>query len=92
MYTCVATNAAGSVSSSASLTVSGQPQTSETSTMILEINSFFQNKLMFPCALSGTNEDGSEVIWKSGFDSLYTEITELGRYNHCNFVCVLFIA
>ncbi|XP_075868965.1 triple functional domain protein isoform X3 [Nelusetta ayraudi] len=49
VYTCVATNAVGSVSSSASLTVSGTP------------------------------EDGSDVIWKSGFDSFYTEITELGR-------------
>lgn len=49
VYSCVATNAAGSVSTSASLTVSGTP------------------------------EDGSEIIWKSGFESFYTEITELGR-------------
>ncbi|KAM3614475.1 uncharacterized protein V6R79_014933 [Siganus canaliculatus] len=49
LYTCVATNAAGSVTSSASLRVSGTP------------------------------DDGSEVLWKSSFESHYTEITELGR-------------
>uniref|UniRef100_A0A3Q3F7C9 Trio Rho guanine nucleotide exchange factor b n=1 Tax=Labrus bergylta TaxID=56723 RepID=A0A3Q3F7C9_9LABR len=49
VYTCVATNVAGSVTSSASLRV------------------------------SGTAEDGSEVLWKNGFESHYTEITELGR-------------
>ncbi len=30
---------------------------------------------MFP----GSPDDGSEVLWKSNFESLYTEITELGR-------------
>ncbi|KAI9520360.1 hypothetical protein NQZ68_018667 [Dissostichus eleginoides] len=49
VYTCVATNVAGSVTSSASLRV------------------------------SGTADDGSEVLWKSSFASYYTEITELGR-------------
>lgn len=48
VYTCVATNVAGTVTSSASLTVS-------------------------------TPNDGSEDIWKSSFESYYTEITELGR-------------
>uniref|UniRef100_A0A8C9XHR0 non-specific serine/threonine protein kinase n=1 Tax=Sander lucioperca TaxID=283035 RepID=A0A8C9XHR0_SANLU len=43
VYTCVATNVAGSVTSSASLRVSG------------------------------------EILWKSSFESHYTEITELGR-------------
>uniref|UniRef100_A0A668T4K2 non-specific serine/threonine protein kinase n=1 Tax=Oreochromis aureus TaxID=47969 RepID=A0A668T4K2_OREAU len=49
MYTCVATNIAGAVTSSASLRVSGTP------------------------------DDGSELLWKNGFESQYTEITELGR-------------
>ncbi|KAF7651751.1 hypothetical protein LDENG_00106340 [Lucifuga dentata] len=49
VYTCVATNAAGSVTSFASLRVSGTP------------------------------DDGNEVLWKSSFESYYTEITELGR-------------
>ncbi|XP_068612798.1 triple functional domain protein [Brachionichthys hirsutus] len=49
VYTCIATNVAGSVTSSANLRVSGSP------------------------------EDGSEVLWKSSFESYYTEITELGR-------------
>ncbi|XP_056142955.1 triple functional domain protein [Lampris incognitus] len=49
IYTCVAANAGGSVTSSASLRISGSPN------------------------------DGSEVLWKSGFESYYTEITELGR-------------
>ncbi|KAM4633832.1 triple functional domain protein [Polymixia lowei] len=49
LYTCVATNVAGSVTSSASLRVSGTP------------------------------DDGSEFLWKSSFESYYTEITELGR-------------
>lgn len=49
VYTCVATNIAGTASSSANLTVSGSP------------------------------DDGSEVLWKSSFESYYTEITELGR-------------
>lgn len=37
VYTCVATNAAGSVSSSASLTVSGQRPASQICTVLLEI-------------------------------------------------------
>uniref|UniRef100_A0AAQ5XQC7 non-specific serine/threonine protein kinase n=1 Tax=Amphiprion ocellaris TaxID=80972 RepID=A0AAQ5XQC7_AMPOC len=49
VYTCVATNIAGTVTSSASLRVSGSP------------------------------DDGSEVLWKSNFESHYTEISELGR-------------
>uniref|UniRef100_A0A668AV20 non-specific serine/threonine protein kinase n=1 Tax=Myripristis murdjan TaxID=586833 RepID=A0A668AV20_9TELE len=49
VYTCVATNVTGSVTSSASLRVSGTP------------------------------DDGSDVLWKSNFESYYTEITELGR-------------
>nr|XP_023011436.1 triple functional domain protein isoform X5 [Maylandia zebra] len=49
VYTCVATNIAGAVTSSASLRVSGTP------------------------------DDGSELLWKNGFESQYTEITELGR-------------
>ncbi|XP_068592101.1 triple functional domain protein isoform X1 [Cebidichthys violaceus] len=49
VYVCVASNVAGSVTSSASLRVSGTP------------------------------DDGSEVLWKSSFESHYTEITELGR-------------
>lgn len=48
VYTCVATNVAGTVTTSASLTVSAP-------------------------------NDGSEDIWKSSFESYYTEITELGR-------------
>lgn len=28
---------------------------------------------------SGIPDDGSEVLWKSSFESYYTEITELGR-------------
>ncbi|XP_076008806.1 triple functional domain protein isoform X2 [Genypterus blacodes] len=49
VYTCVATNVTGSVTSSASLRVSGAP------------------------------DDDGEVLWKSSFESYYTEITELGR-------------
>uniref|UniRef100_A0A7N8WP95 non-specific serine/threonine protein kinase n=1 Tax=Mastacembelus armatus TaxID=205130 RepID=A0A7N8WP95_9TELE len=49
VYSCVATNVAGSVTSSASLQVLGIP------------------------------DDSSEVLWKSHFESYYTEITELGR-------------
>nr|XP_057908901.1 triple functional domain protein isoform X3 [Doryrhamphus excisus] len=48
-YSCVAMNAAGSVTSSASLRVSGTP------------------------------DDNSSVIWKRGFESHYTDISELGR-------------
>uniref|UniRef100_A0A671XK49 non-specific serine/threonine protein kinase n=1 Tax=Sparus aurata TaxID=8175 RepID=A0A671XK49_SPAAU len=49
VYTCVATNVLGSVTSSANIRVSGTP------------------------------DDGTEVLWKSSFESHYTEITELGR-------------
>uniref|UniRef100_A0A7N6AZL6 non-specific serine/threonine protein kinase n=1 Tax=Anabas testudineus TaxID=64144 RepID=A0A7N6AZL6_ANATE len=49
VYTCVATNVAGSVTSSASLRVSGIPG------------------------------DDNDVLFKSSFESYYTEITELGR-------------
>ncbi|XP_014864173.1 triple functional domain protein-like [Poecilia latipinna] len=48
VYTCVATNVAGTVTSSAGLTVSAP-------------------------------NNGSEDIWKSSFESYFTEITELGR-------------
>uniref|UniRef100_A0A8C2XPW3 non-specific serine/threonine protein kinase n=1 Tax=Cyclopterus lumpus TaxID=8103 RepID=A0A8C2XPW3_CYCLU len=58
VYTCVATNVAGSVTSSASLRVSGES---------------------LPTVFSGSPDDGSEVLWKSSFESHYTEITELGR-------------
>uniref|UniRef100_A0A8C2XME6 non-specific serine/threonine protein kinase n=1 Tax=Cyclopterus lumpus TaxID=8103 RepID=A0A8C2XME6_CYCLU len=51
VYTCVATNVAGSVTSSASLRVSGES---------LHVPAY-------------------EVLWKSSFESHYTEITELGR-------------
>ncbi|XP_057691051.1 triple functional domain protein isoform X1 [Corythoichthys intestinalis] len=48
-YTCVAMNVTGSVTSSASLRVSGSP------------------------------DDSNNAIWKRGFESHYTDISELGR-------------
>lgn len=44
---------------------------------------FLVSALICEYVLSGAPEDGSEVIWKAGFDSFYTEITELGRYGYC---------
>ncbi|KAM9852577.1 LOW QUALITY PROTEIN: triple functional domain protein-like [Aulostomus maculatus] len=49
IYTCVATNVAGSVSACASLSI------------------------------SGTQNGGSDILWKTNFQSIYTEISELGR-------------
>uniref|UniRef100_A0A672GP11 non-specific serine/threonine protein kinase n=1 Tax=Salarias fasciatus TaxID=181472 RepID=A0A672GP11_SALFA len=65
LYTCVATNIAGTVTSSASLRVSGE------SMMVIA--------LVKPCVFSGPPDDGSEFLWKHNFESHYTEITELGR-------------
>ncbi|CAL8260845.1 unnamed protein product [Boreogadus saida] len=49
VYTCIATNVSGSVTSSASLRV------------------------------LGASDDRSEFVWKSSFESYYTETSELGR-------------
>uniref|UniRef100_A0A4W6EPM2 non-specific serine/threonine protein kinase n=1 Tax=Lates calcarifer TaxID=8187 RepID=A0A4W6EPM2_LATCA len=65
VYSCVATNVAGSVTSSASLRVSG-----EVPVMVCTFNFLFSSEL--PTLVL-------EVLWKGSFESHYTEITELGR-------------
>uniref|UniRef100_A0A670ISR1 non-specific serine/threonine protein kinase n=1 Tax=Podarcis muralis TaxID=64176 RepID=A0A670ISR1_PODMU len=69
IYTCVAANDMGSVSSSASLRVLGGSQ------CICMLNA--QCRLFFH--FSGPGSDGVIVTWKDNFDSLYSEVAELGR-------------
>uniref|UniRef100_A0A8B9RX88 non-specific serine/threonine protein kinase n=1 Tax=Accipiter nisus TaxID=211598 RepID=A0A8B9RX88_9AVES len=64
IYTCIAANDMGSVSSSASLRVLGRP-----------VSLLFLIQLHSKCPGS----DGIMVIWKDNFDSLYSEVAELGR-------------
>ncbi|NWX70823.1 KALRN protein, partial [Alca torda] len=128
IYTCIAANDMGSVSSSASLRVLGRPVSSvpycqhigvvvipSTSCSLTQASQWLsprmgvlqyikeaENKilvftLMFPeklrvfsggseyikiwpcCPFVGPGSDGIMVIWKDNFDSLYSEVAELGR-------------
>lgn len=75
-YTCIASNDVGSVTSSAYLRVIGQLifiQCSKTKRLtvtgrVIDGVGFFV----------GTSCDG--ILWKDNFESLYTEVMELGRY------------
>uniref|UniRef100_A0A8C3Q4S6 non-specific serine/threonine protein kinase n=1 Tax=Geospiza parvula TaxID=87175 RepID=A0A8C3Q4S6_GEOPR len=67
IYTCIAANDMGSVSSSASLRVLGRPG-----------SAFFQSLGTVEC-LVPIEHDGIMVIWKDNFDSHYSEVAELGR-------------
>lgn len=90
MYTCVATNVAGTSSSSASLTVSGKRAVINSHQLFFFATYEFFLNFFWVCnwptltvisqTLPGAPDDDSEVIWKSSFESYYTEITELGRY------------
>lgn len=75
-YTCIASNDVGSVTSSAYLRVLGQ--------LIFVLTA--QNK-KFNCSSRVTNVVGFSIgtscdgiLWKDNFESLYTEVMELGRY------------
>uniref|UniRef100_A0A8D2J1A8 non-specific serine/threonine protein kinase n=1 Tax=Varanus komodoensis TaxID=61221 RepID=A0A8D2J1A8_VARKO len=65
IYTCIAANDMGSVSSSASLRIR-----MHSAPGIPDAN--------FP-PFSGPGSDGMIVTWKDNFDSLYSEVAELGR-------------
>uniref|UniRef100_A0A8B9T0N8 non-specific serine/threonine protein kinase n=1 Tax=Anas platyrhynchos TaxID=8839 RepID=A0A8B9T0N8_ANAPL len=69
IYTCIAANDMGSVSSSASLRVLG----SDCIKYCLYYPSLFLSSSV------GPGSDGIMVIWKDNFDSLYSEVAELGR-------------
>uniref|UniRef100_A0A8C0BP05 non-specific serine/threonine protein kinase n=1 Tax=Buteo japonicus TaxID=224669 RepID=A0A8C0BP05_9AVES len=72
IYTCIAANDMGSVSSSASLRVLGRPVS-----LLSEYIKFWPYcPSLF---LVGPGSDGIMVIWKDNFDSLYSEVAELGR-------------
>lgn len=90
MYTCVAINVAGTSSSSASLTVSGKRAVINSHQLFFFATYEFFLNFFWVCnwptltvisqTLPGAPDDDSEIIWKSSFESYYTEITELGRY------------
>uniref|UniRef100_A0A7M4FDF5 non-specific serine/threonine protein kinase n=1 Tax=Crocodylus porosus TaxID=8502 RepID=A0A7M4FDF5_CROPO len=67
IYTCIAANDMGSVSSSASLRVL--------------VDTFFclSTIKLYSSFSKGPGSDGIMVIWKDNFDSLYSEVAELGR-------------
>uniref|UniRef100_A0A8C3CRS8 non-specific serine/threonine protein kinase n=1 Tax=Cairina moschata TaxID=8855 RepID=A0A8C3CRS8_CAIMO len=74
IYTCIAANDMGSVSSSASLRVLGRP--------VSLGSNCIKYCLYYSLLLSssvGPGSDGIMVIWKDNFDSLYSEVAELGR-------------
>uniref|UniRef100_A0A8C2IWH3 non-specific serine/threonine protein kinase n=1 Tax=Cyprinus carpio TaxID=7962 RepID=A0A8C2IWH3_CYPCA len=73
MYTCIATNDIGSVTSSASLRVLGKN--------VFPFKLIYLSKALNLTLLSftGTTSDGIRVIWKDNFESFYSEVAELGR-------------
>lgn len=76
VYTCVATNDLGSVTSSASLRVLGK------SGQIYEKVRRHWCSAEPDCGvlfLSALSSDGIRVSWKDNFESHYTEVVELGR-------------
>uniref|UniRef100_A0A663F8N5 non-specific serine/threonine protein kinase n=1 Tax=Aquila chrysaetos chrysaetos TaxID=223781 RepID=A0A663F8N5_AQUCH len=99
IYTCIAANDMGSVSSSASLRVLGRPVSllffiqlhSKCLVPIVQEKEnpsfghpFVKGYIKFwpycpPLFLVGPGSDGIMVIWKDNFDSLYSEVAELGR-------------
>uniref|UniRef100_A0A8V5G0C2 non-specific serine/threonine protein kinase n=1 Tax=Melopsittacus undulatus TaxID=13146 RepID=A0A8V5G0C2_MELUD len=99
IYTCIAANDMGSVSSSASLRVLGRHQTEHEVQIFLllqiseTIRCLYGQKVSSEDDLSlfhlgytiilfffvGPGSDGIMVIWKDNFDSLYSEVAELGR-------------
>lgn len=74
-YTCIASNDVGSVTSSAYLRVLGQLIFVHTAQNKKFIYSSRVNVVSFSI---GTSCDG--ILWKDNFESLYTEVMELGRY------------
>uniref|UniRef100_A0A671NYI3 non-specific serine/threonine protein kinase n=1 Tax=Sinocyclocheilus anshuiensis TaxID=1608454 RepID=A0A671NYI3_9TELE len=68
MYTCIATNDIGSVTSSASL---------RSTWCFKEYLSKALN--LTELSFTGTTSDGIRVMWKDNFESFYSEVAELGR-------------
>uniref|UniRef100_A0A8B9C1M0 non-specific serine/threonine protein kinase n=1 Tax=Anser brachyrhynchus TaxID=132585 RepID=A0A8B9C1M0_9AVES len=75
IYTCIAANDMGSVSSSASLRVLGRPFYGGSD--CIKCCLYYSSLFVFSCV--GPGSDGIMVIWKDNFDSLYSEVAELGR-------------
>uniref|UniRef100_A0A672UQV1 non-specific serine/threonine protein kinase n=1 Tax=Strigops habroptila TaxID=2489341 RepID=A0A672UQV1_STRHB len=82
IYTCIAANDMGSVSSSASLRVLGRPASwffliSGGCLSLVLIVQEEENPSSWASLCPGS--DGIMVIWKDNFDSIYSEVAELGR-------------
>uniref|UniRef100_A0A673HFY1 non-specific serine/threonine protein kinase n=1 Tax=Sinocyclocheilus rhinocerous TaxID=307959 RepID=A0A673HFY1_9TELE len=73
-YTCIASNDVGSVTSSAYLRVLGQPLNIKWDPKMCNSSRVKSPTLLF---FVGTSCDG--ILWKDNFESLYTEVMELGR-------------
>uniref|UniRef100_A0A672T5G1 non-specific serine/threonine protein kinase n=1 Tax=Sinocyclocheilus grahami TaxID=75366 RepID=A0A672T5G1_SINGR len=83
MYTCIATNDIGSVTSSASLRVLGK-MCSHSNWQCKQSTWCFKEYLSKALSLTelsftGTTSDGIRVMWKDNFESFYSEVAELGR-------------
>uniref|UniRef100_A0A8C3LVC4 non-specific serine/threonine protein kinase n=1 Tax=Chrysolophus pictus TaxID=9089 RepID=A0A8C3LVC4_CHRPC len=87
IYTCIAANDMGSVSSSASLRVLGRPISAFFSNLVILKHLSEENLTIVSVCITlslfkfsvGPGSDGIMVIWKDNFDSLYSEVAELGR-------------
>uniref|UniRef100_A0A672ZBR8 non-specific serine/threonine protein kinase n=1 Tax=Sphaeramia orbicularis TaxID=375764 RepID=A0A672ZBR8_9TELE len=77
VYTCVATNELGSMTSSASLRVLGKHKADQISSQSIIGQCDIINRL--PSSPSAVSTDGIRVSWKDNFESHYAEVVELGR-------------
>uniref|UniRef100_A0A665TUZ8 non-specific serine/threonine protein kinase n=1 Tax=Echeneis naucrates TaxID=173247 RepID=A0A665TUZ8_ECHNA len=85
IYTCVATNDLGSITSSASLRVLGKSAYTKYNKQLSFLShrsdggAAYADKLTVVLFVSAVSTDGIRVSWKDNFESHYTEVVELGR-------------
>uniref|UniRef100_A0A8D3DZW3 non-specific serine/threonine protein kinase n=1 Tax=Scophthalmus maximus TaxID=52904 RepID=A0A8D3DZW3_SCOMX len=78
VYTCVATNEVGTVTSSASLRVLGENTESILPQRPDNAGAKKRHELIVMLLVSAVSTDGVRVSWKDNFESHYTDVVELG--------------